>query len=110
MSKNTIDEKINRIKADARTVLNENCDDFDSIDFIKHKATLLKARIHALKGKIGLELDEDKKIKMAYQKLYNSLQDVQASIMFKIPLNPTAEDIKHQIELIKAVQKDIENL
>lgn len=110
MDKATINQELSRIKADLATVLKQDCCDTDSFDFIKHSAAVLKTRIHVLKEKIGFDIDADKESKMAYQKLYNMLQHIESSLKFKMPLNPTIDNISHQISLIKAVQKDIENL
>ena len=110
MDKTTIDQELNQIKADLATVLKQDCGDIDSFDFIKINASVLKTRIHSLKEKIGMELDHDNEYRMAYQKLYNTLRQIEASLRFKMPLNPTIDDIKHQFALIKACQKDIENL
>jgi len=110
MDKTMIDQELSQIKAVLATVMKQDCEDIDSFDFIKINTSVLKARIHALKERIGLELDNDKEFKMAYQKLYNTLQHIQTSLKFKMPLNPAISDIRHQISLIKAVQKDIENL
>jgi hypothetical protein len=110
MDKTTIEQELNRIKEDLAAVLRQDCDDIDSFDFIKLNASVLKTRIHSLKEKIGMELDHDNECKMAYQKLYNTLQRIEASLRFKMPLNPTVDDIKHQLALIKACQKDIKHL
>ena len=110
MNIKTIGEELAQIKADLAAVLDQECDDAESYDLVKLKASVLKVRIHTLKDKIGSVVAEDKESKMAYQKLYNSLQHIESRVHYKIPLSATPDDVLHQIELIKAVKDEIENL
>jgi len=110
MNKQEIEEELGRIKADLTTVLKQDSTDADSYEFIAHKATLLKTRIHVLKAKIGLVIDKDKESKIAYQRLHNSLDHIETSLKFKMPLYPTTAAIEHQLRLIKTAEEEIENL
>jgi hypothetical protein len=110
MNKQEIEEELRIIKADLTTVLKEDSTDSDSFEFIAHKAILLTTRIHVLKAKIESAMDNDKEFKIAYQKLHNSLEHIESSLKFKMPLYPTAAAIEHKLGLIKAKKEEIENL
>jgi hypothetical protein len=106
----TVDEELKKIKTELVAVLKEDCNDSDACEFIKLKAVVLKTRIHNLKEKIRLDMESDKKFKMAYQKLYNSLDHIETSVKYIMPLDSKPEHIKHQIELIISVKDEIEGL
>lgn len=110
MNIKTIGEELAQIKADLATVLSQERDDSESYDLVKLKASALKVRIHTLKDKIGSVMAEDKESQMAYQKLYNSLRHIESSVYYRMPLIATPDNVLHQIELIKAVKDEIENL
>ncbi|MBI5101178.1 MAG: hypothetical protein HZB33_05015 [Nitrospirae bacterium] len=110
MNKKTIETELRKIKAELAAVLEEDCSDPGFHEFIKFKAVLLKTRIYNLKEKLRLEFEADNEFKMAFQKLYHSLTHIGASMKYKMPLNPTPEQLRHQVKLIKSVKSDIEGL
>ena len=110
MKKIEIENEIKKIKLITNLVLAEDSNDPGSFDFIKLKAAELSLRIHMLKDKISLSMEDDKTFKISFQKLCNSLSKIDNSLSYKMKTKPTKEDIDLTLSCIQSVKSEIEEL
>lgn len=109
MESQEIQKAITAIEYEWENLSQEPDNDPEYFHFISVKSTALKMKIHNLLHLLKEQIDTDKESKLAFQKLFASLEKMEASLdsKMKITKDLNHEHIKSVLSKIKGLEPEI---